>query len=331
MIDLANNYQNSLPQQNQKQCKTKFTFIDLFAGIGGIRLAFESVGGKCVFSSEWDKYAQKTYQANFGEIPAGDITKIDEKDIPKFDILCAGFPCQPFSIAGKRKGFEDTRGTLFFDIARIVKYHKPKVVFLENVKNLLTHNKGETFKVIKETLEELGYVVYYKVLNAKDFGVPQNRERIYIVCFNNNFNNGNFEFPEKNSKLNIIYNIREILFDMVDDKYYYSKFNLYNKIKDFVKFGKIYQWRRIYLRENKNNLCPTLTANMGTGGHNVPIIRDLKDIRKLTPKECFKFQGFPDNYILPSDLSDSHLYKQIGNSVVVPIIEKIAINITKLL
>jgi len=296
--------------------------IDLFAGIGGIRLGFTQAFGEnieFVFSSEIDKYACQTYATNFGDIPHGDITQIDEKDIPKHDIILAGFPCQAFSIAGKRLGFEDTRGTLFFDVARIIKYHKPKVVFLENVKGLLNHDRGNTFKVMKEVLEELGYKVYAEVLNAKDFGVPQNRERVYIVGFLDS--SVKFEFPkpvELNKK------IHDCLTEVIDEKYYYKNKPIYEKIKnEIVSSDTIYQWRRQYVRENKSNVCPTLTANMGTGGHNVPLILDKHGIRKLTPRECLNFQGYPAEYKLPK-IADSQLYKQVGNSVVVTIIEKIA-------
>ena len=306
--------------------KEKYKAIDLFAGIGGIRLGFSNAfkeNIEFVFSSEIDKYAQQTYTANFGEKPHGDITKIDEKDIPSHDILLAGFPCQAFSIAGKRLGFEDTRGTLFFEVARIVKYHKPKVVFLENVKGFVNHDKGNTFKVVKETLEDLGYIVYSKVLNAKDFGVPQNRERIYIVAF---LDDVKFEFPKP---LNIDVSIKSRFENDVSEKYYYNNKPLFEKIKDdVVDENSIYQWRRRYVRENKSGVCPTLTANMGTGGHNVPIIKDKKGIRKLTPRECANFQGFPNSFILPN-LVDSQLYKQCGNSVVVGVIEKIAKEILK--
>lgn len=300
--------------------------IDLFAGIGGIRLGFTQAFGEeieFVFSSEIDKYACQTYAANFGDIPHGDITQIDEKDIPKHDIILAGFPCQAFSIAGKRLGFEDMRGTLFFDVARIIKYHKPKVVFLENVKGFVNHDKGNTFKVVKETLEELGYKVYAEVLNAKDFGVPQNRERIYIVGFLDE--TIEFKFP-KSCKLQT--KITDMLDEKVETKYYYNGKPLFNRVKDdIVDENSIYQWRRQYVRENKSGVCPTLTANMGTGGHNVPIVKDKNGIRKLTPRECANFQGFPKHFILPTNLVDSQLYKQCGNSVVVGVIEKIAKNI----
>ena len=305
----------------------KYKAIDLFAGIGGIRLGFANAfkdNIEFVFSSEIDKYAQQTYTANFGETPHGDITKINEKDIPSHDILLAGFPCQAFSIAGKRLGFEDTRGTLFFEVARIIKYHKPKIVFLENVKGFVNHDKGNTFKVVKETLQDLGYKVYAKVLNAKDFGIPQNRERIYIVAFLNDIE---FEFPKP---LNIDISIKSKLENDISEKYYYNNKPLFERIKDdVIDENSIYQWRRQYVRENKSGVCPTLTANMGTGGHNVPIIKDKKGIRKLTPRECANFQGFPDNFILPN-LVDSQLYKQCGNSVVVGVIEKIALEISKM-
>lgn len=305
----------------------KYKAIDLFAGIGGIRLGFANAfkdNIEFVFSSEIDKYAQETYKANFDEVPHGDITKIDEKDIPSHDILLAGFPCQAFSIAGKRLGFEDTRGTLFFEVARIIKHHKPKIVFLENVKGFVNHDNGNTFRVVKETLEELGYKVYAQVLNAKDFGVPQNRERIYIVAF---LDDVEFEFPVP---LDVNISIKSKLENDVSEKYYYNNKPLFERIKDdVVDENSIYQWRRQYVRENKSGVCPTLTANMGTGGHNVPIIKDKKGIRKLTPRECANFQGFPNNFILPN-LVDSQLYKQCGNSVVVGVIEKIAFEINKL-
>ena len=304
----------------------KYRAIDLFAGIGGIRLGFANAfkeNIEFVFSSEIDKYAQQTYKANFDGDVAGDITKIDEKDIPSHDILLAGFPCQAFSIAGKRLGFEDTRGTLFFEVARIIKYHKPKILFLENVKGFVNHDNGNTFRVVKKTLEEMGYKVFTKVLNAKDFGVPQNRERIYIVAFLDDIE---FEFPKA---LCTEVSIKSKLQKDVLEKYYYNGKPLFERIKDdVVNENSIYQWRRQYVRENKSGVCPTLTANMGTGGHNVPIVRDKKGIRKLTPRECANFQGFPDTFILPN-LVDSQLYKQCGNSVVVEVINKIAEKILK--
>lgn len=314
----------------------KFTFIDLFAGIGGFRIALQSLDGKCVFSSEWDANAQKTYFYNFGEIPYGDITKESIKNcIPDgFDVLCAGFPCQAFSIAGYRKGFEDTRGTLFFDVAEIIKRKRPKAVFLENVKNLYTHDNGKTFAVIKATLEELGYVVYHKVMNSMEYAnVPQNRERIFIVCFDPNQvkNHHQFSFPERTE---LTHTIHDCIDPEINDKalFYGAKFIHYEELKrDMVSMDTIYQWRRQYVRENKSNVCPTLTANMGTGGHNVPLILTKYGIRKLSPKECINFQGYPKEYQFPTSIANSAKYKQAGNSVVVPLITKVCQNIISII
>jgi DNA (cytosine-5)-methyltransferase 1 len=314
-----------------------FKFIDLFAGIGGFRLALQNLGGKCVFTSEWDKDAQKTYRENFGEVPFGDITKERIKNyIPNdFDVLCAGFPCQAFSIAGYQKGFADTRGTLFFDIEQIVEKHKPKVVFLENVKNLVSHDNGNTFKIIIETLEQkLGYKTFAKVLNsATHANVPQNRERIFIVAFDPRQvkNYEKFEFP-KPMKLT------KTIHDFLDKEkqngiFYYKKDHQYyhELVKTMISKDTVYQWRRVYARENKSNLCPTLTANMGSGGHNVPLIKDDFGIRKLTPKECFALQGYPiEKYIVPK-LANSKLYMQAGNSVTTTLIERIGKEIIKIL
>ena len=310
--------------------------IDLFAGIGGFRIALQSLGGKCVFSSEWDANAQKTYFYNFGEIPYGDITKESIKNcIPDgFDVLCAGFPCQAFSIAGYRKGFEDTRGTLFFDVAEIIKRKRPKAVFLENVKNLYTHDNGKTFAVIKATLEELGYVVYHKVMNSMEYAnVPQNRERIFIVCFDPNQvkNHHQFSFPERTE---LTHTIHDCIDPEINDKalFYGAKFIHYEELKrDMVSMDTIYQWRRQYVRENKSNVCPTLTANMGTGGHNVPLILTKYGIRKLSPKECINFQGYPKEYQFPTSIANSAKYKQAGNSVVVPLITKVCQNIISII
>ena len=315
----------------------KFEFIDLFAGVGGFRIALQNVGGKCVYTSEWNDGAKKTYRENFGEIPFGDITKDSVKHyIPEnFDVLCAGFPCQAFSIAGYQKGFSDTRGTLFFDIEQIIEKHRPKVVFLENVKNLVSHDKGKTFKVILEILEEkLGYKVYHKVLNSMTHAnVPQNRERIFIVAFDPNQvkDYENFKFPEEIKLTKTIHDVLE--HGKQNDKYYYSPNHPYypELEKTMTKKDTVYQWRRVYVRENKSNVCPTLTANMGAGGHNVPLIKDDYGIRKLTPKECFAFQGYPmDKYILPP-IADSKLYMQAGNSVTTSLIERISNEIIKIL
>ncbi|MCK4635400.1 MAG: DNA cytosine methyltransferase [Candidatus Moranbacteria bacterium] len=308
-------------------------FIDLFAGIGGIKTGFEKVGFDCVFSNDFDKNAKITFDLNFSNpMVLGDIQEIKLDDIPNFDVLCGGFPCQPFSIAGYRQGFkdEDGRGNLFFDIVRILKEKKPKAFLLENVKNLKTHDKGHTVKVIFEQLESLGYKVDKDVLNTIKYGnLPQNRERIYIVGFLEQEAFEKFEFPKKIKLTKTIHDCLEN--KKIDDKYYYNDKPLYEKLKDdVIKKDTVYQWRRKYVRENKSGVCPTLTANMGMGGHNVPIILDSKGIRKLTPRECANFQGFPKSYKLP-DIADSHLYKQFGNSVSIPVIKRVAKNIYKAL
>ena len=317
--------------------KADFKFIDLFAGVGGFRMALQNIGGRCVYTSEFENNAKVTYALNYADVPFGDITKPENKDaIPEsFDILCGGFPCQAFSIAGYQKGFSDTRGTLFFDIQQIIEKHCPKVVFLENVKNLVSHDKGNTFKVIKEILEEkLGYKVFHKVLNSMTHAnVPQNRERIFIVAFDPKQvpSHSDFEFPAPVKLTKTIHNILEE--GKQPDKYYYKKDHMYyQKLDDTMKSrDTLYQWRRVYVRENKNNVCPTLTANMGAGGHNVPLVRDEYGIRKLTPRECFSFQGYPKNFVLPAILADSKLYMQAGNSVTMPLIQRIAENIIKVL
>lgn len=315
----------------------KFKFIDLFAGIGGFRLALQNLGGKCVFTSEWDENAKKTYRANFGETPFGDITKEYTKNyIPQnFDILCAGFPCQAFSIAGYQKGFHDTRGTLFFDLEKIIETRRPKVVFLENVKNLVSHDKGNTFKIIIEILEKkLGYKTYTKILNsATHANIPQNRERIFIVAFDpiQVKKHNKFVFPEP---IPLIRNIHDILEKgkQAENLYYKEDHMYFPELKrTMLSKDTIYQWRRVYVRENKSNVCPTLTANMGAGGHNVPLVLDDYGIRKLTPKECFAFQGYPiEKYILPN-IANSRLYMQAGNSVTTTLIERISEQIIKVL
>ena len=299
--------------------KPKFTFIDLFAGIGGIRLPYDSLGGECVFSSEIDKWAIETYKANFNEIPSGDITKIEAKDIPNFDILLGGFPCQAFSVAGKKMGFEDARGTLFFDIARILKEHKPMAFHLENVKGLLSHDKGRTFQTMLNILEnDLGYKVFYKVLNALDFGMPQHRNRIMIVGFKNH--NADFKFPEPTGEKVCV---GDILEKDVPEKY---------TISDRLWAG--HQRRR---EENRNkgngfgyNLYDesspytvTISARYYKDGSEILIRQKGKNPRKLTPRECARLQGFPETYILPN-ISDCHLYKQFGNSVPTKMIGAVA-------
>jgi DNA (cytosine-5)-methyltransferase 1 len=311
--------------------KPGFRTLDLFAGIGGIRLGFEKAGFTTVFANDFEKTCKETYDLNFktSKLIVEDIRKIAIDDLPEFDFLLGGFPCQAFSIAGYRKGFNDKdRGNLFFDIARILDARHPAGFLLENVKNLKGHDGGKTFKIIEKTLTDLGYYIKTKVLNSMEYGnVPQNRERIYIVGFKNKQYADNFEFPER-KKLKI--SIPDILEDNVNEKYYYNGKPLYKKIKnDVKKIGTVYQWRRKYVRENKKGVCPTLTANMGMGGHNVPIIKDKKGVRKLTPRECASIQGFPINFKLPKKLADSSLYKQLGNSVSVPVIETVARQIKK--
>lgn len=316
-----------------KQINKKYKSLDLFAGVGGIRMGFEKAGFETIFGNDFDAYCKITYDLNFKEVPltVADIAKVKSSDLPNFDILLGGFPCQPFSIAGYRRGFLDTgRGDLFFEIVRILRDKKPRAVFLENVKNLKSHDGGKTFKIISDALEDLGYHIKVKVLNSVEYGnVPQNRERVYIVGFKSKKQCDAFEFPEP-TKLNKT--VADILEKDVDEKYYYTNSPLYPELnKTIKKLNVVYQWRRIYVRENKSGVCPTLTANMGMGGHNVPLIMDSKGIRKLTPRECARFQGFPDSYKLPKDFPDTKLYKQFGNSVTTTVIERVAKQIHKAL
>ena len=309
-------------------------FADLFAGIGGIKIGFEQAGFDCVFSNDFDKYCKITFDYNFSEkgksLVLADISKVPSELIPDFGILTGGFPCQPFSIAGYRKGFLDkNRGNLFFDIIRILRDKKPKAFLLENVKNLKTHDGGKTFLRIYEELKTLGYGVTDKILNTMEYGnLPQNRERICIVGFLDKKAYEKFHFPEK---IPLEKTVGDCLEAEVDSKYYYNGKPLYKTLaKEITKRNTVYQWRRKYVRENKNGVCPTLTANMGMGGHNVPLILDGKGIRKLTPRECANFQGFPKSFKLPK-IADSSLYKQFGNSVSIPVIKRVAENIKKAL
>lgn len=304
---------------------SNFKFIDLFAGIGGIRRPYQKLGGTCVFSSEIDKFAIQTYEANWGETPSGDITKIDAKDIPNFDILLAGFPCQAFSIAGKRQGFNDIRGTMFFEVKRILEYHKPKCFMLENVKGLLSHDKGNTFKVMKDILEnKLNYKIYVKVLNAKDFGVPQNRERVIIVGFKNH--DINFNFPEPTGEKTRLGDILEV---NVDSKYTISD-----------KIWESHQKRKQRNREKGNGFgyslfnedsqyTSTISARYYKDGSEILIEQKDKNPRKLTPREAARLQGFPDDFKLV--VSDMQCYKQFGNSVPTKMIEAVANNVIKAL
>ena len=303
----------------------KFKFIDLFCGIGGFRIAFESAGGECVFSSDIDRWANETYNNNFGEMPKGDITKIKSEEIPNHDILCAGFPCQPFSIAGKRLGFSDTRGTLFFEVERILKDKKPRAFILENVKGLVSHDNGNTLRTILNKLDELGYSVFYKILNSADYGVPQNRERIYIVGFREKVSEFNFPLPLKNK-----INVKSILDQNVKnhDLSEIAKSHLRGHHRKLISQKKIIEENPLFATEIRPSRCvfrndgfsPCLTAKMGTGGNNVPVL--VAEERKLTVRECLRIQGFPDTFLIKENNSQS--YKQIGNSVSIPVIKAIA-------
>jgi len=306
-----------------------------FAGVGGIDLGFQKSAFKTIWANELDNYASQTFKSNFTcDLKVEDIKNVKIEDIPDVEIMIGGFPCQSFSLAGYRRGFKDERGNLFFELAKIIDIKKPQIVFLENVKNLVGHDNGNTFRVILDCLKNLGYKVKHKVMNACEYGnIPQNRERIYIIAFKDPNIANKFDFPDPiqlTTKLSDYIDFEGIK----DDRYYYTEDNcsFYNTlINEMTNNLTIYQWRRIYVRENKSNVCPTLTANMGTGGNNVPLIKTKHGIRKLTPRECFNLQGFGKEFVLPSTISNTQLYKQAGNSVVVPIIEILATQIRKAL
>jgi DNA (cytosine-5)-methyltransferase 1 len=328
---------------------TKPNLIGLFAGVGGIELGFEKAGFEALLANEIDEYAGRTYVQNhthpmfIGDIASlskakvAELLHVPQRDLPELQVLTGGFPCQPFSVAGYRKGFDDDRGNVFWEIHRLIRELKPEVVFLENVKNLRGHDEGRTFRTILSALQNeisdpfgalIGhrYHVATAVLNAKDFGVPQNRERIFIVAFRDQKALERFSFPtgthrSVNSKLENFIDFES----KKDPKYYYDQNRpFYEQLKAGVTKGKtVYQWRRQYVRENMSGLCPTLTANMGMGGHNVPIVKTRHGIRKLTPQECFGLMGMK-NIKIPEGMSESRLYKQAGNAVVVPVIEAIA-------
>lgn len=315
------------------KCLKGFTFIDLFAGIGGFHHALSSYGAECLYASEWDKPAQETYFANFGIMPSGDITKIAAEEIPSHDILCGGFPCQAFSVSGKRLGFEDTRGTLFFDIARIVKHHRPSVVFMENVKNLVQHDHGRTFKVIRNTMEELGYTMFDKVLNSGDFGVPQHRERIYMVCFRNDVLNGHvFIFPQvnKSSALRTLLekSPKEAKVIARDDIQIYKvpagNGEMPNRPIQIGIVNKGGQGERIY---DPSGHAITLSAYGGGAGSKTGLYLVDGVVRKLSPRECARLQGFPDNFVIHPNLHQA--YKQFGNSVTIDVLQYIVSEISK--
>lgn len=303
----------------------KLRMIDLFAGTGAFTHAFQGTGKvQCVFANDMVESSKKIYDENYEhKLTLKDLNEVKVEDIPPHDILTGGFPCQPFSLAGRQEGFQDPRSNVFWKILQIIDYHNPKCVVLENVKNLMSHDEGNTFKTIKESLEGRGYHIRFKVLNtAQITGIPQHRERIYLVCLKSKeaFDKFSLEFPNVAKGP-----VSSCFSHAVGDKYYYtnasSTWDLVSE--SVVKKNTIYQYRRVYVRENKSNECPTLTANMGGGGHNVPLIKDDKGIRKLTPRECFNFQGFPQTYRLPV-LADSNLYKLAGNAVSVPVVKLIA-------
>jgi DNA (cytosine-5)-methyltransferase 1 len=312
-----------------------FTFIDLFAGIGGMRLGFEAAGGICSLTCEIDESAIETYKLNYSPIHkhkfVGDICLLESCDVPKHDVLIAGFPCQPYSIAGLRKGLLDDRGKVFMEIIRILMDKKPKSFLLENVKGIMAHDKGSTFSYMISLLETCGYHMRYQVLNSMvHANIPQNRERVFIVGFRSKKAANDFKFPEPMKLKKTIHDALED--SIVDNRFYYdNRYECFEEIEQSVtSTDTIYQWRRHYVRENKSNVCPTLTANMGGGGHNVPLIRIGNKIRKLTPRECANFQGFPASFRLPSQ-ADSKLYHQLGNSVTVPLIKRIAKEISVVL
>ncbi len=323
MINIENKYFNGM------------TFIDLFAGLGGFRLALESLGAKCVYSSEWDIPAQEVYYDNFGDVPEGDITKIDEKTIPNHDILCAGFPCQAFSISGKQRGFEDSRGTLFFDVARIVKDKKPKIVFMENVKNFATHDGGKTLEVVRATMEELGYVFKQKVLNSVDYGVPQKRERIYMVCFRKDVKTNDFSFPKA---IKLTKHVEDFLLEdtsLTEHLFVDRPDTYYNGIEDNVyseksiRLGTVNkggQGERIY---STKGTAITFSAYGGgvfakTGGY---LVNGRP--RRLHPRECARLMGYPDTYKISKKINQA--YRQFGNSVVVDVLQYIGIEMGKAL
>lgn len=314
---------------------SSLTLVDLFAGTGAFSYSFHKTNRvKTVFANDILESSRDIFNLNnVVELTLKNLCEIPDTDIPKSDILTAGFPCQPFSIAGNKKGFNDERSNVFWKILSIIKTNSPSIVILENVKNLQSHDKGNTFKIIIENLEKLNYSIKYSVLNTcKITGIPQNRERIYIVCFKdkNMCDKFSFDFSTIENKPLV-----EFLEKTVPEKYYYNDTTviyetLKKDISKHISTNTVYQYRRYYVRENKNGVCPTLTANMGTGGHNVPIILDDKGIRKLTPRECFNLQGFPPDYKLPN-LSSSKLYSLSGNAVSIPVASLIANRILEII
>lgn len=327
-------YVSSARKKTGQNRKGTFTFIDLFAGIGGMRIAFERAGGTCVYSNEWNKYSQQTYLANFAEQPEGDITQVNAEDIPDHDILVAGFPCQPFSIAGVSKknslgratGFEDkTQGTLFFDVCRILQAKRPEAFMLENVKNLCSHDRGRTFQVICESLEELNYEVFYKVLDGQDF-VPQHRERILIVGFDRQRYGREYEFDFKITPVSPKPCMKDILESNVDSKYTLSD-KLWVYLQNYAAKHKAAGNGFGYGIAPLDGVSRTISARYYKDGSEILIAQEGKNPRRLTPRECARLQGFPDSFKIP--VSDTQAYRQFGNSVVVPLMAEVAELIVK--
>lgn len=316
----------------QERMLYMYSVASFFAGVGGIDLGFElTKQARTIYANEIDPYPIQTFEANFPiKVDQRDICDVKASEVPNIDIILGGFPCQAFSIAGYRKGFEDEkgRGTLFFEILRIIKAKKPKAILLENVKNLVSHDNGNTFRVILEALKDAGYHVRYAVLNAMEYGnIPQNRERIYIVGFKSKKVFEKFTFPEPIPLKKTIHDVIDFI-NPVDEKYLYTKGKYKGDIYDKLVVAMddsnaVYQWRRKYVRKNMSGVVPTLTANQGEGGHNVCLVKTRQGIRKMTPKECFNTQGFPESFVLPN-IADGRLYKQAGNSVCVSVVKRIA-------
>ncbi|MBI2629836.1 DNA (cytosine-5-)-methyltransferase [Candidatus Pacearchaeota archaeon] len=317
--------------KNNRHKMGETTFIDLFAGIGGFRIALEELGFKCVFSSEWDKYAQKTYFENFKEMPYGDITKLKDEDInktiPDHDVLCGGFPCQAFSVSGKQKGFEDTRGTLFFDIVRIVKVKNPKILFLENVKNFEKHDNGKTFSKVMAVLDEIGYNAFAKVLNASQYGAPTSRERIYFVCFRKDLNIKKFEFPKPTFEKVYLKDYLENNIDAKEFEINRPDIKFYKEAEQPLQLNPIQigtinnggQGERIY---SINGHAITLSAHGGGAASKTGAYLINGKVRKLTPKECARVMGFPENFKIL--VSKAQAYKQFGNSVSIQVLRAVS-------
>jgi len=309
---------------------------DLFAGTGGFSLGLEQTGRfKTVFANDFVLESKKIFDENFGiKLTLGDIHKLNPDEIPDCDLITAGFPCQPFSLAGEKKGFADERSNVFWRLLEIIDAKKPKIIILENVKNLVTHDNSKTFKVIKKSIKKLGYHIKYQVLDtAKLTGIPQNRQRIYIVGFLDKDQRDKFSFPDDEIDTD---DVSDYLEEEVDDDFIYKPdCKIYPVLEKFItkdiSENVVYQYRRFYVRENKSRVCPTLVKNMGTGGHNTPIILSNELIRKLTPRECFNLQGFPKNYKLPNDMANSKLYGLAGNAITVPVVKLIGDEILKVI